>query len=203
MRFIYLPFFIALALISHSSVVHAQCTVQGNQLSALWNNMTRNFHDEISLQTNFSFLPSPQRNLIRSNFLSVQNGIAPAIATIILPTNPQDITNAIINYYIAGQLFLTEVVQGLPTPLDESFVQAWRQAGQFVAFLITIALNPQSQTVDPTLNQLIQDLITIQRNEIVQYFLDGDLYLAGLESSFLAFILSNQIGQRIGFLQLQ
>lgn len=201
MRLIYFPFFLALALIGSSSVVHAQCTVQGNQLSALWNNMTRNFHDEISLQTNFAFLSLTQTNLIRSNFLSVRNGIAPTIAAIIQPANPQDITNAIINYYIAGQLFITQVIQGLPTPLDDTFIQAWRQAGQLVAFLITVALNPQSQAADPTLNQLIQNLITIQRDEIVQYFLDGDAYLAGLESSFLAFILSNQIGQRIGQLQ--
>lgn len=203
MRFIYLPFFLALALISHSSSAHAQCTVQGNQLSALWNNMTRNFHDEISLQTNFAFLSLQQTNLIRSNFLSVQNGIAPAIATLIQPTNPQDITNAIINYYLAGELFITEVIQGLPTPLDDTFIQTWRLTGQSVAFFITLALNPRSQAADPILNQLIQNLITVQRNEIVQYFLDGDAYLAGLESSFLAFILSNQIGQRIGLLLLQ
>lgn len=208
-RFIYFTLVLFLAWISNLSL-HAQacdfslntkCTVQGNQLSALWNNITRNFHDEISLQTNPAERSLQQSNLISSNFSHVQTTLAPSIALLIQPANSDVIVAAIVAYYQAGEQFLSQVVQGLPLSVSVGFFEVWVQQGQVLALTITTSLKPFSRVADPILACRIQTLIIAQRDEVINYVLGGDAYSAGIEASFQAFVLSNLVGQRIAALQ--
>lgn len=208
-RCIYFKFVLFLALIGNLSL-HAQacdfslntkCTVQGNQLSALWNNITRNLHDEISLQTNPAERSLQQNNLISSNFSNVQNTLAPSIALLIQPANSAIIVAAIVAYYEAGEQFLAQLVQGLPLSIALGFFEVWVQQGRVLALTITTSLKRFTRVADPILACRIQALISAQRDVIINYFLGGDAYSAGIEASFQAFVLSNLVGQRIAALQ--